>query len=65
VETVSGHLAALRTAAPALLPYFIRMTEETTRLAVEKGSITREQAGAMHELLRTYERDMNNDRMNG
>ncbi len=55
VETVAGHLEAIRRYRPELIPYFVRMTDETVRLALEKGSLTKERALVMRELLRLYE----------
>ncbi len=54
VETVAGHLASIRRYKPELMAYFVRMTDETVRLALEKGSLTEEKATDMRNLLRSY-----------
>jgi predicted short-subunit dehydrogenase-like oxidoreductase (DUF2520 family) len=55
VGTVAGHFASIRKQRPDLLPYYTRMTEETVRLALEKGSLNEERAAAMRALLRMYD----------
>jgi predicted short-subunit dehydrogenase-like oxidoreductase (DUF2520 family) len=55
VETIAGHLSAIQRERPDLIPYFVRMTAETMRLAIHKGSISDEARAAMAELLRSYE----------
>jgi predicted short-subunit dehydrogenase-like oxidoreductase (DUF2520 family) len=54
VETVGGHLDAVREQTPDLLPYFVRMTAETVRLAEEKGSLAPGTVSAFRELLAAY-----------
>jgi predicted short-subunit dehydrogenase-like oxidoreductase (DUF2520 family) len=54
VETVAGHLKALRKYLPEEIPYFLTMTEETMRLALRKGSITPGQAVQMTDLVESY-----------
>ncbi len=51
IETVAQHFEALQQFAPNLVPYFGSMSAETTRLAEAKGSINREQARALHNLI--------------
>jgi predicted short-subunit dehydrogenase-like oxidoreductase (DUF2520 family) len=57
VETVAKHLEAVRASLPALLPYFTRMTLETARLAIEKGSLTPERREALENLIMSYMQD--------
>lgn len=57
VETVARHLAAVRTFVPSLLPYYTRMTLETARLAVARGSLTGERRAALEELVASYMQD--------
>ncbi|MDH3251990.1 MAG: DUF2520 domain-containing protein [Ignavibacteria bacterium] len=54
VETVAGHLEAVRSMTPSLLPYFLSLSRETVRLAVEKGSLTPFQERNMLDLLQSY-----------
>lgn len=51
IETVAQHFEALQRFAPNLVPYFGSMSAETTRLAEAKGSINREQALALYNLI--------------
>jgi predicted short-subunit dehydrogenase-like oxidoreductase (DUF2520 family) len=51
LETVSKHLEALQRFAPNLVPYFGSLSAETTRLAEAKGSIDREQARTLYNLI--------------
>ncbi len=51
IETVAGHIQALRKHAPDLLPYFSAVSQETVRLAVAKGSIDRARAAELSRLL--------------
>ena len=53
VETVAGHFAAVRKFAPELLPYFGTLTLETAKLARAKGSLSREQALALQQLVQS------------
>jgi predicted short-subunit dehydrogenase-like oxidoreductase (DUF2520 family) len=57
VETVARHLEAVRVSLPALLPYFTRMTLETVRLAVARGSLTDERRKALENLIMSYTQD--------
>ena len=54
VETVAGHLSAIKQFAPDLLPYFGTLTLETVRLAERKGSITDDRALALRKLVRSF-----------
>jgi len=56
VETVAQHFEAIREHSQDLLPYFVALTEETTRLAEAKGSITQQQAQALYSLSESYRR---------
>lgn len=51
IDTVSEHFEALQRFAPNLVPYFGSMSAETTRLAEAKGSISRDQARALYNLI--------------
>jgi predicted short-subunit dehydrogenase-like oxidoreductase (DUF2520 family) len=51
VETVAGHLSAIREVDPGLISYFGTLTLETVKLARAKGSITDEQAKAITNLV--------------
>ncbi len=51
VETVAEHFESLQRFAPNLVPYFGSVSAETTRLAEAKGSIDREQARALYDLI--------------
>ena len=57
VETVAKHLEAVRASLPVLLPYYTRMTLETVRLAVAKGSLTPERRDAMEKMIMAYTQD--------
>ena len=57
VETVAKHLEAVRESLPALLPYFTRMTLETARLALAKGSLTPERCASLKNLIKAYIQD--------
>jgi predicted short-subunit dehydrogenase-like oxidoreductase (DUF2520 family) len=57
VETVEKHLESVRRSVPVLLPYFTRMTMETVRLAVARGSLTPERRAALENLVRSYMHD--------
>lgn len=54
VATVAQHLAAVERYAPHLIPYFTRMSLETVRLAVAKGSLVPERREALERLIRSY-----------
>jgi predicted short-subunit dehydrogenase-like oxidoreductase (DUF2520 family) len=54
VQTVRGHLEAVNTLSPDLLPYFVRMTAETVRLATEKGALSEETVSAFRSLLESF-----------
>lgn len=51
IETVSEHFEAIQRFAPNLIPYFGSISAETTRLAEAKGSIDRDQARALYNLI--------------
>jgi predicted short-subunit dehydrogenase-like oxidoreductase (DUF2520 family) len=51
IETLSLHLDAVREASPELIPYFVAVSRETVRLALDKGSISRARAEEMEHLL--------------
>jgi len=57
VDTVARHCEAIRQYAPEMLPYFTRMSLETVRLAVAKGSLTPERREALVRLIKTYTDD--------
>jgi predicted short-subunit dehydrogenase-like oxidoreductase (DUF2520 family) len=54
VETVAGHFASIKKLAPELLPYFGTLTLETARLAERKGSLTKERALALRNLVHSF-----------
>ena len=54
VETVAQHFASIKQSAPELLPYFGTLTLETVKLAERKGSLTKEHALALRNLVRSY-----------
>jgi predicted short-subunit dehydrogenase-like oxidoreductase (DUF2520 family) len=54
VATVRGHLEAMKLYAPDVMPYYLRMSLETVRLATAKGSLTAAQRQALEALLRSY-----------
>jgi predicted short-subunit dehydrogenase-like oxidoreductase (DUF2520 family) len=54
VETVAEHFASIRKFSPELLPYFGTLTLETATLAERKGSLTKERALALRNLVRSY-----------
>jgi predicted short-subunit dehydrogenase-like oxidoreductase (DUF2520 family) len=58
VDTVARHLEAVRASLPGLLPYFTRMTLETVRLAVARGSLTPERREALETMIMTYTQDL-------
>jgi predicted short-subunit dehydrogenase-like oxidoreductase (DUF2520 family) len=51
VETIAGHFDALTRFAPALIPYYARLSMETMRLAVAKGALNRAQVQELTRLL--------------
>jgi predicted short-subunit dehydrogenase-like oxidoreductase (DUF2520 family) len=57
VETVAQHLAAVSEYAPAVIPYFTRLSLETVRLASAKGSIDAQRGEALEQLIRSYMAD--------
>jgi predicted short-subunit dehydrogenase-like oxidoreductase (DUF2520 family) len=57
VGTVERHLEAVRVHCPALLPYFTRMTLETLRLAVARGSLGPGPREALEKLIMSYAKD--------
>jgi predicted short-subunit dehydrogenase-like oxidoreductase (DUF2520 family) len=54
VDTIAGHLDALQASVPDVIPYYARLTMETVRLAIAKGSITSSQTEEMTRLLLPY-----------
>ena len=54
VETIAGHFAALTRVAPALIPYYARLSLETVRLAVAKGALEPAQVEALTRLILPY-----------
>ena len=54
VETVAEHFASIKEEAPELLPYFGTLTLETIRIAERKGSLTKERARALRNLVHSY-----------
>ena len=54
VETIADHFTSIKKAAPELLPYFGTLTLETVRLAERKGSLTKESALALRNLVHSY-----------
>jgi len=52
--TLAGHFESVKTSVPELLPYISVMTDVTAALAREKGSISKEQAAAIHTLVQSY-----------
>lgn len=53
-DTIARHFEAIRRQAPALVPYYARMTLETIRLAVEKNSLTGTQVKELTHLTLSY-----------
>lgn len=53
VDTVAEHCTSVRRSAPELLPYFVRLTFETVRLASRKGSIDKAQARALIDVIQS------------
>ena len=53
-ETIARHFEALKLHAPALIPYYARMTLETLRLAMEKRSLTNAQVRDLTQLSLSY-----------
>ena len=54
VGTVARHLEMIAGNTPQLLPYFCAVSLETVRLAIAKGSISRDQADQLTTLIREY-----------
>ena len=54
VETIAGHFVALARFAPALIPYYARLSMETMRLAVAKGALDHVQVEELTRLLLPY-----------
>jgi predicted short-subunit dehydrogenase-like oxidoreductase (DUF2520 family) len=54
VETVADHFASIKAVAPQLLPYFGTLTLETVKLAERKGSLTKDRALALRNLVHSY-----------
>ena len=53
-ETLARHFEAIRRYAPALIPYYARMTLETVRLAMEKHALSHEQVKELTRLALSY-----------
>ncbi|MBI5473129.1 MAG: DUF2520 domain-containing protein [Ignavibacteriae bacterium] len=53
VETVAGHFESVKKFAPELVPYFAALSAETTRLAEAKGSIEKDRAEKLFNLIRS------------
>ena len=49
--TITKHINAMKKAAPALLPTYIDLGQQTIPIALAKGRIDQQQAGAMKKLL--------------
>jgi len=56
VETVASHFEALNLHAPWILPYFIRLSGETVRLAEAKGSLSPDKVEAFAALFESFQR---------
>ena len=56
VETVASHFEALKSNAPWIIPYFIRLSGETVRLAAAKGSLSPDKAEAFARLFESFQR---------
>ena len=54
IDTVARHLEAVARFAPELMPYYTRMSLETVRLAVTKGSLTPARREALDVLIRSH-----------
>jgi hypothetical protein len=54
VETIAGHFDALRRFAPALIPYYARLSLETMRLARAKGALAPAQVEELTRLILPY-----------
>jgi predicted short-subunit dehydrogenase-like oxidoreductase (DUF2520 family) len=50
--TITKHINAMEKAAPALLPTYIDLGQQTIPIALAKGKIDQQQAGAMQKLLK-------------
>lgn len=57
LETVARHLEAVARYTPELMPYYTRMSLETVRLAVAKGSLTPARKEALELLIRSHTDD--------
>ena len=53
-DTIARHFEAITRYAPALIPYYARMTLETLRLAMEKHSLTNAQVKDLSQLSLSY-----------
>ena len=53
-DTIARHFEAIKRYAPALIPYYARMTLETLRLAMEKHSLTNAQVKDLTQLSLSY-----------
>jgi predicted short-subunit dehydrogenase-like oxidoreductase (DUF2520 family) len=54
VETIAGHFDSLTRFAPALIPYYARLSLETVRLAVAKGALEPVQVEELTRLILPY-----------
>jgi len=54
VETIKGHVEALTRFAPALIPYYARLSLETMHLAVAKGALVPAQVEELTRLILPY-----------
>lgn len=54
IETVADHFASIRETAPELLQYFGTLTLETVKLAERKGSLTKQRARALRNIVHAY-----------
>jgi predicted short-subunit dehydrogenase-like oxidoreductase (DUF2520 family) len=54
VETIAGHFDALTRFAPALIPYYTRLSMETMHLAIAKGALENAQVEELTRLLLHY-----------
>ncbi len=54
VETIAGHFDALTRFAPALIPYYTRLSMETMHLAIAKGALDHAQVEELTRLLLHY-----------
>jgi predicted short-subunit dehydrogenase-like oxidoreductase (DUF2520 family) len=53
-DTVAAHVDALKAKAPGLLPLYAALTRHTIEVALEKGTLTREDAEILRSMLARY-----------